>query len=87
MVRLGTSGLAADEALQAIRMAPSDYYTLYWTIMTLDALGRQDDAYPLLEHASPQQLKDLRRQPDLVEFTRDARFPSDPIERTANGRN
>ena len=83
MVRLGTPGLAADEALQAVKLAPNDYYALYWSIMTLDALGRRVDAYSLLANASPQQLKDLRRQPDLAEFINDPQF----TKRTTNGRN
>jgi serine/threonine protein kinase/Flp pilus assembly protein TadD len=88
LVQLGARELAADEALQATNLAPSDYYTLYWAVMTLDALGRRADAYPLLAHASVQQLKDLLRQPDLTEFTNDARFPKLPTkEGTNNGRN
>jgi Flp pilus assembly protein TadD len=91
MVQLGTPALAADEALQAVKLAGSDYYTLYWTIMTLDALGRRGDAYPLLANASRQQLRDLRRQPDLTDFANDPRFPGTtpaiPNERTTNGRN
>jgi len=77
MVQLGSPEFAADEAMQAVRLASSDYYTLFWSIMTLDALGRQAEAYPLLAAATPQQLKDLRRQPDLTAFTKDPRFPRD----------
>jgi Flp pilus assembly protein TadD len=92
LVRLGTPALAGDEALQAVQLASSDYYTLFWSIMTLDALGRREEAYPLLSAATPQQLTDLRRQPDLTEFTKDRRFPV-PVntisntERSSNGRN
>jgi len=75
LVQLGMPALAADEALQAVRLAGSDYATLYWTLMTLDALGRRADAYPLLANASQEQLRDLRRQPDLADFARDPRFP------------
>src|SRR5262245_53989757 len=91
MVQLGMPALAADEALQAVKLSDSDYYTLYWAIMTLDTLGRRTDAFALLKHASQQQLKDLRRQPDLVEFVNDPRFTklASPTgqERTTNGRN
>ena len=88
MVQLGIRTFAADEALQAINLAGSDYYPLYWTIMTFDALGRRADAYPLLAHVSAQQLKDLRRQPDLTEFTNDSRFPKPAVsERMNNERN
>jgi Flp pilus assembly protein TadD len=81
MVQLGIPTFAADEALQAVNLAGSDYYTLYWAIMTLDAMGRRADAYPLLANASAQQLKDLRRQPDLTEFTNDSRFPKTAVKR------
>ena len=91
MVQLGMPSLAADEALQAVKMAGSDYYTLYWAIMTLEYLGRRTEAFALLSNASQQQLKDLRRQPDLTDFTNDPRFPkmTSPTtqERTTNGRN
>ena len=91
MVQLGMPALAADEALQAVKMSGSDYYTLYWAIMTLESLGRRPEAFGLLNNASGQQLKDLRRQPDLTDFTNDPRFPrvTSPTtqERTTNGRN
>jgi eukaryotic-like serine/threonine-protein kinase len=74
MVRLGQSALAADEALQAGRLAPRDYSVLYWCVMTLDALGRRGDALALLAEASPERLRDMRRQPDLADFARDPRF-------------
>src|SRR5262249_33998031 len=90
MVQLGMPSLAADEALQAVKMAAADSYTLYWAVMTLDYLGRRAEAYPLLARASQQQLKDLRRQPDLEDLTSDPRFPEiavpTPQERTTNGR-
>jgi Flp pilus assembly protein TadD len=70
-VRLGGQANAADEVLQAARLAPSDYRVLFWAIMTLEALGQRPQALSLLANASPEQLKDLRRQPDLAEFFRD----------------
>jgi serine/threonine-protein kinase len=74
MVRLGSPSLAADEALQAVRLASSQYSVLFWAIMTLEAAGRRADALPLLAAASYEQLRDLRRQPDLADFSRDTRF-------------
>jgi tetratricopeptide (TPR) repeat protein len=71
MVRLAQPFNAADEVAQAVRLAPSDYRVLFWAVMTLEALGRRAEALPLLDNASAEQLKDLRRQPDLVEFFRD----------------
>jgi serine/threonine protein kinase/Flp pilus assembly protein TadD len=90
MAHLGNPVLAEDEALQAIKLAGSDYATLYWTIMTLVSLGKSSEAYGLLGHASSQQLKDLARQPDLDKFANDARFPRTSLptqgERITNGR-
>jgi len=74
MVQLGMRGLAADEALQAARLAASDYSVLFWSVMALDSLGRRQDAFPLLANATHEQLRDLRRQPDLADFSRDPRF-------------
>ena len=74
MVRIGKRELAADDALQAARLAPSEYPVLFWSLMTLEALGRRGDAFPLLASASHERLRELRRQPDLAEFTRDPRF-------------
>lgn len=74
MAGLGLHDMAADEALQAVRLGSSQYSVLFWAVMTLEAAGRRDDALPLLTSASLQQLRDFRRQPDLAEFSRDARF-------------
>jgi Flp pilus assembly protein TadD/TolB-like protein len=74
MVRLGTPALAGDEALQAARLAPADYSVLFWALMTLEALDRREEAFPLLANASRERLRDLRRQPDLAALTRDSRF-------------
>jgi Flp pilus assembly protein TadD len=74
MVHLGAPAFAADEALQAARLTPSDYSVLFWSVMTLESLGRRQDAFPLLANASYERLRDLRRQPDLADFSRDPRF-------------
>ena len=74
MAGLGLPAMGADEALQAVRLGSSQYSVLFWAVMTLEAAGRRDDALPLLASASLQQIRDLRRQPDLAEFSRDARF-------------
>jgi hypothetical protein len=68
------ASLAADEALQSTRLAPTNYSVLYWAVMTFEALGRRAEAFPLLLSATPEQLQDLRRQPDLSAFSRDRRF-------------
>jgi eukaryotic-like serine/threonine-protein kinase len=74
LVRLGSPALAADEALQAVRLGKSEYAVLFWAVMSFEALGRRADALALSADASPEQLKDLRRQPDLAEFSRDPKF-------------
>jgi Flp pilus assembly protein TadD len=74
MVHLGTPALAGDEALQAAKLAPSDYSVLFWSIMTLESLGRREDALSLLHNSPAQRLRDLSRQPDLVALSRDPRF-------------
>ena len=74
MVRLGAAALAADEALQAARLAPTDYSVLFWSVAALDALNRRQDALSLLTGAPYERLRDLRRQPDLADFARDPRF-------------
>lgn len=74
MVYLGMAAVAADDALQAARLAPTDYSVLYWAVMTFEALGRRAEAFPLLSAATPEQLRDLWRQPDLSAFARDRRF-------------
>jgi tetratricopeptide (TPR) repeat protein len=74
MVRLGEPSLAGDEALQAARLAPSDYSVLLWSVMTLESLGRRQEALPLLANASYERLRDMRRQPDLAALTHDPQF-------------
>ena len=74
MVRLGEPALAGDEALQAARLAPSDYSVVLWSVMTLESLGRRQEALPLLANASYERLRDLRRQPDLASLTHDPQF-------------
>lgn len=85
MVQLGRPELAADEALQAARMAPTEYSVLFWSVMTMESLGRRAGAFPLLASASYENLRDIRRQPDLADFARDPRFTA-LLERSASAR-
>jgi tetratricopeptide (TPR) repeat protein len=64
----GNPEAALDNALQASRLDPKGYAVLFWVTMTLDTLGKRDLALSLLAPATPQQLRDLRRQPDLQAF-------------------
>lgn len=70
----GSKETALDNALQASTMAANEYTVQFWVTMTFEALGKRELAEPVLQKATPQQLKDLRRQPDLQEFFRDPRF-------------
>ena len=83
LVRIGKPELAADEALQAVRMSPSEYSVIFWSAMTLESLDRRSDVFPLLASASYERLRDLRRQPDLAEFVRDPRFAA-LLDKAAN---
>lgn len=74
MVRLGATTRAGEEALQAARLSPSDYSVLFWAIMTLEIVGRREDAFRLLSDAPYERLRDLRRQPDLTTFVHDPGF-------------
>jgi tetratricopeptide (TPR) repeat protein len=74
LVRLGSPSQAADEAKQAMRLGAAQYSVLFNSVMTMEALGRRDEALSFASEASIEQLKDLRRQPDLAEFSRDPRF-------------
>jgi serine/threonine-protein kinase len=76
MARLGDGELAADEALQAAQLAHSDYSVIFWVAMTLEHTGHRPDIFPLLEGATPERLRDLRRQPDLTGLVQDPRFAS-----------
>jgi tetratricopeptide (TPR) repeat protein len=74
MVQLGAPAFAADEALQAARIAGSDYSVIFWSVATLESVGRRHDALSLLANASREQLRDLHRQPDLAGLAKDTRF-------------
>jgi len=67
---------ALDNALQSAQLDGTQYSVLFFVTMTFEALGKRDLAEPVLRGASRQQLKDLRRQPDLRAFARDPKFVS-----------
>jgi tetratricopeptide (TPR) repeat protein len=73
-LRLGHKDIAVDDALQAARLAPSDYSVLFWCVMTLEAAGRRAEALAMLAASPTERLRDFRRQPDLADFARDPRF-------------
>lgn len=74
LVRLRQTGMAGDEAQQAARAAPSDPAVIFWSAMTLEALGRRAAALAVVAGAPRERLQDLRRQPDLADLVSDPRF-------------
>lgn len=70
----GNKTEALDNVLQASKLAPAEYTVLFWVAMTMEALGKREQALPLLGKATAQQLKDLRRQPDLQAFANDPKY-------------
>lgn len=73
-VQTGSLTEGLNNALQAARLDGSSYAVLFWVTMTLEALGKRELIPPLLQGATPAQLKDLRRQPDLQKLARDPAY-------------
>ena len=74
MARLGNPEAGADEALQAMQLAPSDYGVIFWAAMTLEVAGRRAEMFPLLASWTYSGLMELERQPDLAGMVHDPRF-------------
>lgn len=74
MLRLGERATAERELLQAVRFAPKDRTVIRRAVISYEALGKRDRALEVLQAATPDVLKELNRQPDLVELRRDPRF-------------
>jgi tetratricopeptide (TPR) repeat protein len=73
-VETGAHEAGLDNALQAARLDPNNYSVLFYTAMTMESLHKRELAVPLLSTATEQQLKDLRRQPDLQGFVNDLKY-------------
>ena len=70
----GNRDVGLDNALQAARLDPANYAVLFWVTMTVELVGKRELASPLHRAATQQQLRDLRRQPDLQAFVRDPNY-------------
>lgn len=73
-VQTGHREEGLDNALQAARLDPNHYSVLFYVTMTMESLGKRELAAGLLRGATRQQLRDLRRQPDLRSFANDAKY-------------
>jgi len=72
--QLGDKRSAQDNALQASRLRPNEYTVIFWATMTMECAGKRELSSDILAHATAQQLRDLRRQPDLESLTRSQLF-------------
>jgi len=72
--RLGDHSAAKREIVQALRFGPEDAKVLRMATLTYEALNQRNMAFSLLRQASPDLIRELKRQPDLAEFRVDSRF-------------
>lgn len=72
--RLGDPHRAEDEIAQALQSSPGNARVTLRAVLTYDVLGRRQEAMSLLSSAPPELLREIERDPDLADFTRDLRF-------------
>jgi len=73
--RLGQRERAESETAQALRLGPHQLDVLWVAVMTYELLGKREQALGVLQAAAvPEMLDDLKRWPDLADFTADSRF-------------
>ena len=72
--RLGDRRRAEAEISQVLHAALNDLHARWIAVMTLEALGRRDDALALLESSPEGMIADAGRFPDLADLARDPRF-------------
>jgi tetratricopeptide (TPR) repeat protein len=72
--RRGIRDRAKDEIAQALQLSPNDNRVILRAVLTYEALGLRDQAIAALGGATAQLLRELGREPDLVEFSTDSRF-------------
>ena len=73
-VRTGNRDAGLENAMQAARLDPNHYSVLFYVTTTMESLGKRELAVPILRGATKQQLRDLRRQPDLRSFVNDPKY-------------
>ena len=83
---LGQRSRALDEAAQALHAAPADTTVLRNAVFIYEALGLRQQALNCLTNATPEFLRDLAREPDLADFSRDPRFKQLVGKSTAGGK-
>jgi len=72
--RLGDRKRAEDEIAQALQLSPGETKVIRSAVLTYEALGQRDRAIQVLDSATPDLLRELDRQPNLVDFSRDSRL-------------
>src|SRR5260370_36350978 len=82
--RLGDRKRAEDEIAQALQLSPRGAKVIRSAVLTYEALGQPDRAIQVLDAATPDLLRELDRQPDLADFSRDSRFRQ-LVARNPNG--
>jgi hypothetical protein len=77
--QLGQKARAESETAQALQLAPHEQDVIWMSVLTYEALGMRDAAIAILRTSPPEIVQDVKRWPDLADFTADSRF----IEMTA----
>jgi serine/threonine-protein kinase len=72
--RLGDRHRAEDEIAQALQSSPGNARVILRAVLTYDLLGRRQEAMSILSSAPAELLREIDRDPDLADFTRDLRF-------------
>jgi Flp pilus assembly protein TadD len=70
---------AESETAQALQLAPRELNVIWLAVLSYETLAMRDNAIAALRSAPPEMLEDLKRWPDMADFTADSRF----IELTA----
>jgi hypothetical protein len=82
--RFGDRKRAEDEIAQALQLSPGETKVIRSAVLTYEALGQRDRAIQVLNTATPDLLRELDRQPDVADFSRDSRFRQ-LVARNSNG--
>jgi serine/threonine-protein kinase len=72
--RLGDRDGAEEEMAEALQVSPNDTQVIRSAILSYDALGLKEKAFAIAHSAPADLLNELRRHPDLAEFSGDPRF-------------
>jgi len=72
--RLGDKDRANQEIAQALALAPADSNVIRRAAITYEALDERDQAFAVLRDATPALITQIKRHPDMADFSRDPRF-------------